>query len=79
VRALVQVLLRAEMGAAMAELQGHVDEFRQEASKLWADMELQAMAALHYLGRETNARSLAEAIEILCKVRQSREMIEARG
>ncbi|KAI0448524.1 SET domain-containing protein [Xylaria acuta] len=67
VRALVQVLLRSEMGAAMGELEGHVDRFRRESGKLWADMELQAMAALHYLGRETNAKSLAEAIEVLCK------------
>ncbi|TRX90196.1 hypothetical protein FHL15_008924 [Xylaria flabelliformis] len=67
VRALVQVLLRPEMGAAMGELEGHVDKFRRKSDKLWADMELQAMAALHYLGRETNAKSLAEAIEILCK------------
>ncbi|KAI0858518.1 SET domain-containing protein [Xylaria cubensis] len=67
VRALVQVLLRPEMGAAMGELEGHVDKYRRESGKVWADMELQAMAALHYLGRETNAKSLAEAIEILCK------------
>lgn len=68
VRALVQVLLRPEMSAVMEDLEGHVDRFRLESGKLWADMELQAMAALHYLGRETNAKSLAEAIEILCKV-----------
>ncbi|KAI0433668.1 hypothetical protein F5Y09DRAFT_54592 [Xylaria sp. FL1042] len=68
VRALVQVLLRPEMSAALAEMEGHVDGFRRESGKLWADMELQAMAALHYLGRETNAQSLAEAIEILCKL-----------
>ncbi|KAI0874126.1 SET domain-containing protein [Hypoxylon argillaceum] len=68
VRALVQVLLRPEMGAAMVEMQGHVDKFRRESGKLWADMELQAMAALHYLGRETSTKSLAEAIEILCKL-----------
>ncbi|KAH8160330.1 hypothetical protein CIB48_g7911 [Xylaria polymorpha] len=67
VRALVQVLLRPEMSAVMEDLEGHVDRFRLESGKLWADMELQAMAALHYLGRETNAKSLAEAIEILCK------------
>ncbi|KAI1757094.1 SET domain-containing protein [Xylaria castorea] len=67
VRALVQALLRPEMNAAIGELEGHVDRFRRESVKLWADMELQAMAALHYLGRETNAKSMAEAIEILCK------------
>ncbi|KAI8632248.1 SET domain-containing protein [Xylariaceae sp. FL1651] len=68
VRALVQVLLRPEMSAAMAEMEGHVDKFRRESGKLWADMELQAMAALHYLGRDTNAKSLSEAIEVLCKL-----------
>ncbi|TGJ85927.1 hypothetical protein E0Z10_g2801 [Xylaria hypoxylon] len=67
VRALVQVLLRPDMGEAMTEMEGHVDRFRRESSKLWADMELQAIAALHYLGREANVKSLPEAIEILCK------------
>ncbi|KAK5624489.1 hypothetical protein RRF57_000204 [Xylaria bambusicola] len=67
VRALVQALLRLEISTAMEEMQGHVDRFRRESGKLWSDMELQAMAALHYLGRETNTKSLAEAIEILCK------------
>ncbi|RWA08854.1 hypothetical protein EKO27_g6251 [Xylaria grammica] len=65
VRALVQGLLRPEM---IAEVQGHVGGFRRASGKLWADTELQAMAALHYLGRETNARSLAEAIEVSCKL-----------
>ncbi|KAI0908892.1 hypothetical protein F4823DRAFT_460308 [Ustulina deusta] len=67
VRALVQVLLRPDMSVAIVEMQGHVDRFRRESGKLWADMELQAMAALHYLGRERNGKSLAGAIEILCK------------
>jgi SET and MYND domain-containing protein len=73
VRAVVQVLLRPELSAATADMQGHVDRFRREPGKLWADMELQALAALHYLGRETNAKSLAETIEVLCKVREVRE------
>jgi len=68
VRALAQILVRPEMGAALAEMQGHTDKFRQESGKLWMDMELQAMAALHYLGREGNPRNLAGAIDILCKV-----------
>ncbi|KAI0506120.1 hypothetical protein F5B22DRAFT_479275 [Xylaria bambusicola] len=67
VRALVQALLRPEISAAFEEMEGHVDRFRRDSGKLWSDMELQAMAALHYLGRETNAKSLAEAMEILCK------------
>ncbi|KAI1176668.1 SET domain-containing protein [Nemania sp. FL0916] len=68
VRALVQVLLRPEMSSAMAGRQGHVDAFRRKSGKFWADMELQALAALHYLGREADAKKLADAIEILCKL-----------
>ena len=74
VRPLVQALLRPEISTAMEEMEGHVDKFRHESGKLWSDMELQAMAALHYLGRETNAKNLAEAIEILCKVCSERNL-----
>ncbi|KAI1203900.1 hypothetical protein F5X97DRAFT_317919 [Nemania serpens] len=68
VRALVQVLLRPELAAAMVDMQGHVDRFRRESGKPWADMELQAMAALHYIGRERSAKNQEEAVDILCKL-----------
>ncbi|KAI0154847.1 SET domain-containing protein [Xylariaceae sp. FL1272] len=68
VRALVQVLIRPDMFAALQDVEGHVDKFRQNRAKVWADMELQAMGALHYLGREATPRRMAEAIDILCKL-----------
>ncbi|KAI1488256.1 hypothetical protein F5X96DRAFT_671861 [Biscogniauxia mediterranea] len=69
VRALVQVLLRPGLRAAVAgELEGHVDAFRRDRPAVWRDMEVQAMGALHYAGMETTPRTLAGAIEILCKL-----------
>ncbi|KAI0136657.1 hypothetical protein BJ170DRAFT_24106 [Xylariales sp. AK1849] len=67
VRALVHWLLREDMIAAAAEMEGHIEEFRGQ-TKEWADMELQAMAALHYLGREANPRSVGIAMEMLCRL-----------
>ncbi|KAI1075802.1 hypothetical protein F5B20DRAFT_373904 [Whalleya microplaca] len=69
VRALVQALLRPDVLAALAELEGHVERARAAVDrKAWADMELQAMAALHYMGRELSPRNVAGAVEILCKL-----------
>ncbi|KAI0388327.1 SET domain-containing protein [Xylariaceae sp. FL0594] len=68
VRALVQVLARPELAAAVAELQGHTDEFRKGSGTFWENAELQAMAALHYLGHEANPRNLASAMDIVCKL-----------
>ncbi|KAI5923334.1 hypothetical protein F4810DRAFT_217736 [Camillea tinctor] len=68
VRALVQVLLLSSSAAAVGELEGHVDAFRRDMA-VWRDMEVQALAGLHYAGRETTPQSLAGAMEILCKLR----------
>lgn len=67
VRALVQMHLREDMRAAAAEMEGHVAEFRAQ-KEVWRNMELQAMAALHYLGQEANPGSVGMAVEMLCKV-----------
>lgn len=69
VRALVQVLLRPRLLAAVAELEGHMDAVRTARPSMWRDMELQALASLHYLGREANPASVKEALGVLCKVR----------
>ena len=68
VRALVQVLQLSESAAVVVgELEGHVDAFRRDTA-VWRDMEVQALAGLHYAGRETTTQSLTGAMEILCKV-----------
>ncbi|KAI1482562.1 hypothetical protein F4774DRAFT_280372 [Daldinia eschscholtzii] len=69
VRTLVQVLVRPEIQAAMAEMEGHVETVRTtDPDVTWAGMELQARAALHYLNRELSKSNLADAMEILCKL-----------
>ncbi|KAI1660207.1 hypothetical protein F4813DRAFT_351298 [Daldinia decipiens] len=70
VRALVQVLVRPEMQAAVAEMEGHVETVRTtDPDVAWAGIELQARAALHYLSREVSKSNLAEAMEIVCKLK----------
>ncbi|KAI0117352.1 hypothetical protein F4814DRAFT_415994 [Daldinia grandis] len=69
VRALVQVLVRPDVQAAVAELQGHVEAARADPELTWAGIELQARAALHYLNREVSEGNLAEAMEIVCKLK----------
>ncbi|KAI1828606.1 SET domain-containing protein [Xylaria intraflava] len=67
-RALVHILLRPEASAAMADLEAHFHKFLQQSGQIWDDMRLQAMAALHYVGREVNVKSLAETVELSCKL-----------
>ncbi|KAI1803362.1 hypothetical protein F4811DRAFT_525191 [Daldinia bambusicola] len=70
VRTLVQVLVRPEIQAAMAEVEGHVETVHAtDPDVTWAGMELQARAALHYLNREMSKSNLAEAMEIMCKLK----------
>ncbi|RYP24768.1 hypothetical protein DL765_000314 [Monosporascus sp. GIB2] len=76
VRALMRLLLllaaadnkTGGAAAAVGELEGHVGEFRHAGGGRWRDMELQALAALHYLGREASPESVAGALEILCRL-----------
>jgi SET and MYND domain-containing protein len=67
VRTLLHVLLRADMKAAVTELEGHVDAYRRDRGE-WSNIELQAMAALHYLERRATPKRLNEAMEFGCKV-----------
>ena len=69
VRATVQLLMRwTEEGVAQAVggLQGNVDAFK--AKKIWADIELQALAACTYAAWETTEENLHLAATLLCKV-----------
>lgn len=68
VRALVQLLLRGDMKALLGDMAGHEAELRRNRAE-WRDMELQAMAALHYLEPEATPRRMGEALTLLCKVR----------
>lgn len=65
VRALVQMLLRNDMLDAAREMESHADHFRAQGGKTLDDFQLQAMAALHYGGREANAENLGMAMQLL--------------
>ncbi|KAM7190552.1 hypothetical protein V8F20_009685 [Naviculisporaceae sp. PSN 640] len=75
VRAVAQVLLLLQAGdTTMAEaflgpegLEGNVEEFRKD-SDVWADYELQAMAAVVYGGLLQSEEMINKAKEILCKI-----------
>lgn len=75
VRAVIQVLLLLQAGnAAIAEaffgrqgLEGNVEDFKKN-QELWADYELQAMAAVVYGGLLQSEEVVAKAKEILCKI-----------
>ncbi|KAH8202626.1 hypothetical protein TruAng_003227 [Truncatella angustata] len=68
VRALLHVLLRADMRNAASELEGHVEAFRKDGGE-WKNAELQAMGALHYLELEMTQKRISEAVELGCKLR----------
>ncbi|KAK8049814.1 hypothetical protein PG994_011544 [Apiospora phragmitis] len=80
VRALVQMLLLAEKleSSTGLGLESHVDDFRRQSGSggeperleapSWRDLELQAMGAVHYLGREANPHNIANALEAACKL-----------
>ncbi|KAK8138367.1 SET and MYND [Apiospora sp. TS-2023a] len=78
VRALVQMLLLTDKmeSSTGLRLESHVEEFRRHAAEgeeplegpSWRDLELQAMGAVHYLGREANLHNIANALEAACKL-----------
>ncbi|KAI1142798.1 SET domain-containing protein [Hypoxylon sp. FL0543] len=69
IRALVQALVRPELLAAMADMEAHADKDRTLASGgTRAEIEFQAQAALHYMGREATPQSITEAADIMCKI-----------
>lgn len=67
VRALVHMMLRADMKEVSAELEGHAESFMSKESE-WMGMQLQANAALLCLDREATAKRVAETMILLCKV-----------
>ncbi|KAK3330872.1 hypothetical protein B0H66DRAFT_77985 [Apodospora peruviana] len=77
VRAVAQVLLLLKtqdpaMITAFVDrqkgLEGNVDEFRKNAQDVWADYELQAMAAVVYAGLLQSKEVLNTAKEVLCRI-----------
>ncbi|KAI2618483.1 hypothetical protein GGR54DRAFT_640606 [Hypoxylon sp. NC1633] len=67
-RTLIQILVRPAMLAAVDQLEGHADALHEGDPETWADVEMQAQAALHFLGRDVKD-GLAEAVGVSCKLR----------
>ncbi|KAK6864758.1 hypothetical protein PG990_005805 [Apiospora arundinis] len=79
VRALVQMMLRTEEmeSSTGLQLESHVEDFRGNSGSgesgpleglSWQDMELQAMGAVHYLGRDPSPQNIASSLEAACKL-----------
>ncbi|KAH7133634.1 hypothetical protein EDB81DRAFT_845137 [Dactylonectria macrodidyma] len=66
VRAVVQALLKPEIGDAMRPLEGHVEAWRRSGT--WADMEMMAMGASAFAGLGTTQENVQKAIGLLCKI-----------
>ena len=73
VRSVVQLLLRwTEDGVAatVERLESNLEGFK--SNKIWADIELQALAACTYAGWETTSENLDLVSALLCKVSPSK-------
>lgn len=66
VRAVVQALVKPEIGAALEGLEGNVASWRK--SEKWADMEMMAMGASAFAGLGTGQEEVQRALTLLCKV-----------
>lgn len=66
VRAVIQALVKPEIGAALEDLEGNVVSWRN--SEKWADMEMMAMGASSFAGLGTGQAEIQKALTLLCKV-----------
>jgi SET and MYND domain-containing protein len=66
VRAVVQALVKADVGAALEDLEGN--DLCWRGSDKWADMEMMAMGASAFAGLGTTQEAVKKALSLLCKV-----------
>ncbi|KAF4989369.1 hypothetical protein FDECE_14736 [Fusarium decemcellulare] len=66
VRAVVQALVKAEIGAALDDLESNIGNWRH--SEKWPDMEMMAMGASAFAGLGTTQESVQKALTLLCKI-----------
>lgn len=65
-RAIVQALLRPDVLAAIAEMEGHAEKEGADGKRPL--LEFQARAILNYMHRQTTQKSMGETIDVICKV-----------
>lgn len=68
-RALIQAVLRKEIGDGLEGLEGHVLEKKAAEGDEWKDIEIMAMAACAFSGKGTAEDDIRKAAEMLCKVK----------
>lgn len=66
VRVLVQALLSEDIRHGLAGLEGSMEARRGRRG--WADLEMMAMAACAFAGRQGDEEDVKEAVELLCKI-----------
>jgi SET and MYND domain-containing protein len=66
VRALLRVLVKDNVAAALETLEGHVAQRRDRQG--WADLQMMAMGACGFAGKGTGEEQVRRALDILCKV-----------
>ncbi|KAI2619374.1 hypothetical protein GGS26DRAFT_330278 [Hypomontagnella submonticulosa] len=66
-RAIVQALLRPDVLAAIAEMEGHAEKEGADGKRPL--LEFQARAILNYMHRQTTQKSMGETIDVICKLK----------
>ncbi|KAF4446619.1 SET and MYND protein [Fusarium austroafricanum] len=66
VRAVVQALVKPQIGAALEDLEGNVESWR--GSDKWADMEMMAMGAAAFTRLGIGQEELQRTLALLCKI-----------
>ncbi|KAL7922705.1 SET domain-containing protein [Trichoderma austrokoningii] len=70
-RALIQAVLRKEIGDGLEDLEGHVLEKKAAEGDEWKDIEIMAMAACAFSGKGTAEEDIRKAAEMLCKIQNN--------
>ncbi|KAM0471778.1 hypothetical protein ACHAPX_009171 [Trichoderma viride] len=70
-RALIQAVLRKEIGDGLEALEGHVLEKKAAEGDEWKDIEIMAMAACAFSGKGTAEEDVRKAAEMLCKIQNN--------
>ncbi|KAK1246924.1 hypothetical protein MKX08_000726 [Trichoderma sp. CBMAI-0020] len=70
-RALIQAVLRKEIGDGLEGLEGHVLEKKAAEGDEWKDIEIMAMAACAFSGKGTAEEDIRKAAEMLCKIQNN--------
>ncbi|KAG8675276.1 hypothetical protein FPOAC2_01325 [Fusarium poae] len=66
IRAVIQALVKPEIGNSIGDLEGNVASWRK--SEKWVDMEMMAMGASAFAGLGTGQEEVQRALNLLCRI-----------